>query len=80
MNPMTILMILELLDTFAVLLASLPEAKARYDAVRAKVEQMVEEDRDPTPEELDELEAEAGVLSARLKAARDRARGVAPGG
>jgi len=68
-GPGAILVLLKLLDVLAVLLASYPGAKDRFDRLSAKVRTMVEEGRDPTDEEWDELNAETRELSDRLQAA-----------
>ncbi len=43
-------------------------AKARYDVLKAKIEAMVQEGRDPTPEEFDELMAESTSLHEQIQA------------
>lgn len=74
MNPMWALLALDLLDTLATLLKRGSEAREEVETVRAKVRQMILEDRDPTPEELRELALKSRLLTIRLLAARDSAR------
>lgn len=75
MNPMWALVALDLLDTLAVLLERGSEAAAEIEVTRAKVQQMVAEERDPTPEELGVLALRSRLLTIRLRRARDKARG-----
>lgn len=66
MNPGTIELILKLID-FAVLAAKLaPAVQAQYAETRAKVDAMVAEGRDPTPEELAELTNGIDELRGKL--------------
>ena len=74
MNPMWALLALDLLDTIVTLMKRGKESAAEIEIVRAKVRQMIVEDRDPEPEELRVLALKSRLLSIRLKAARDSAR------
>lgn len=67
-----LLLVLELLGVLSTLLAQIPDAKDRYDQIRAKIKQFIDEDRDPTDEEFLALIEEANGLSARLRAANQR--------
>ena len=60
-------LILRLLDLIALGASLAPEIMARYRDVSAKVRAMVEEDRDPTPEEWGELDAETEDLYRRIQ-------------
>ncbi len=67
MSPKTSLLILRLLDLIALGASLAPEIMARYRDISAKVRTMVEEDRDPTPEEWGELDAETEDLFRRIQ-------------
>ena len=66
MTPNTILMVLKLIDLVAMGAQMIPEVKARVDRYSAKIKQMVEEGRDPTPEEWAVLDGETDALMARI--------------
>lgn len=70
MNPATALLILRMVDLLAAGLQFTGESRARYDRLSAKVKTMIEEGRDPTEQEFDELFAESDALTERLRAAR----------
>lgn len=62
------LLILRLLDIVAVGMKIGPEAKAKYDVLKAKVEDMVKSGREPTATEFDELMAESTSLHGQIQA------------
>jgi len=80
MNPMWALVALDLLDTLVVLMERGDAAKAEIEATRAQVQEMVAEEREPTPDELRALALKSRLLSIRLKAAREKAARLRPGG
>ena len=63
---MQLLLILKLIDTLAMGVEMAIDVRARYDAVSAKVRKMVEEDRDPTPEEWALIDQETNVLMEQI--------------
>lgn len=67
MSAATMLTVLKLVDLVATAAVMLPEIRARYDALSALVKTMVEEGRDPTPEEWAALNAETDDLMAQLR-------------
>lgn len=69
MSPAAILAILQVLETFAYLLQSVPEARSAYEGVLADVERFVAEDRDPTPAELGTMVLRVKGFSARIQKA-----------
>lgn len=50
--------VLKLLDIVVAASTTLPEVLGKYQAVRSKIDQMVAEGRDPTPEEWADLDAD----------------------
>lgn len=67
MNPSTMLAVLKIVDLVATAAVMLPEVRARYDALSAMVKLMVEEGRDPTPEEWAALNDETDSLMEQLR-------------
>lgn len=67
MNPSTMLAVLKIVDLVATAAVMLPEIRARYDTLSSMVKTMVEEGRDPTPEEWAALNAETDDLMAQLR-------------
>lgn len=67
MNPRTAQLILRLLDMIALGASLAPEIMARYRDTSAKVRTMVEEGRDPSPEEWAELDAETEDLFRQIQ-------------
>ncbi len=67
MNPRTAQLILRLLDMIALGASLAPEIMARYRDTSAKVRTMVEEGRDPSPEEWAELDAETEDLFRKIQ-------------
>jgi hypothetical protein len=66
MSPSSALLIIRLIDLLALGMTVAPEIMARYSALRDKVRQMVEEGRDPTPEEWAAMDAETSDLLGKL--------------
>lgn len=66
MTATTALMVIRLLDILALGMQHAPAIMSRYSALRDKVKSMVEEGRDPTPEERAELDAETDEIMAQL--------------
>lgn len=69
MSPQTSLLILRLIDLIALGATLAPEITERYRDIAARVRVMVEEDRDPTQDEWDELEAETDDLFRQIQEA-----------
>ncbi len=67
MNPQTLLLVLRLIDLAATGLALVPEIRARYDQSSARLRAIIEEGREPTPAEFDELLAESDDLTRQLR-------------
>lgn len=67
MNPSTMLAVLKIVDLVATAAVMLPEIRARYDALSGMVKTMVEEGRDPTPEEWAALNDETDDLMNQLR-------------
>ncbi len=67
MNPRTAQLILRLLDMIALGASLAPEIMARYRDTSAKVRTMVEEGRDPTPDEWADLDAETDDLFRQIQ-------------
>lgn len=67
MSPAAILAILQVVETLAVLLESIPGAKEEFDTVLADVRKFVSEGRDPTPEELGRIVTKSKRLSSRIQ-------------
>jgi hypothetical protein len=65
------MLILKLVDLIAAGLLLIGEDKERYERLSKSIRKMVEEGREPTPEEEAELAAESEALTARILAARD---------
>jgi len=63
MNSAAILIVLKLIDILTFAWKVAPEVKEEYRKVRDKVEQMVREQRDPTPKEWEQLNAETERLT-----------------
>lgn len=55
MNPKTIDMVLKLIDLLALGISITPSIKSSYDEQKSKIQIMVDENRDPTQEEWEEL-------------------------
>ena len=71
MNPAIVMLVLKLIDLIAAGLLLIGEDKERYERLSESIRKMVEEGRDPTPEEEAKLAAESEALTARILAARD---------
>jgi hypothetical protein len=69
MNPTVIGYALQLLTQVVPLIAQSVNAKAAYEHGTAKLQQMVAENRDPTPAEWDEANAKTEELRKLLHAA-----------
>lgn len=69
MTPATALLVIRVLDLLAFALLKGPEVKARYDRAVAKIRELIEEGREPTPEEFAEVVAESDAATERLRAA-----------
>ncbi len=67
MGPETILLIIKLIDLVATGLALIPEVRARYEEGSAKLRAILEEGREPTPEEFLELLAESDQLTQAIR-------------
>ncbi len=68
MTASQLMMLVRIMDLLAFMLTKYPEIKAQYHVLTGKLQLMVKEDRDPTPEEWAELEATTDSLHARLQA------------
>ena len=66
MAPSTALLVLRLVDLLAMGVQLAPEIRARFDDASARVKRMVEEGRDPTPEEWAEIDAETDASIAAI--------------
>lgn len=69
MNIATVQLILKLLDILSVGLVSIPSANARYKLLRNKLQVFIDEGRDPTPGEFDDLMAETTSVHERIQGA-----------
>ncbi len=67
MSPATILMLIKLLDLVVAGIALIPEIRARYEKNSAKLRAMIEEGREPTAEEFNELLAESDQLTQAMR-------------
>lgn len=74
MNPATALLILRVLDMLVAGLELAPALKRRASGATARIKVMIEEDRDPTPEEWDELLVETDNLTDSIRAAVEAKR------
>lgn len=71
MNPQTALLLMKVLGLVIAGVKMSREVRERYERYSAKVQQMIEEDRGPTEEEMAELLSESDDLTARIEAARE---------
>ncbi len=79
MNPKTLELVLSLLEAAGTMAAMLPTIGAKWRANRDKVQVMIDEDRDPTPEEHAEIARELHALRGAMDAALESAEAaVAP--
>ena len=63
MSPTTAALILKLIDLLALGVAMAPQIRAKYIETKAKIDQMVAEGRDPTPDEHAEVDAAIASLT-----------------
>jgi len=66
-NAAVMLLVLKLIDIVALGLRIGPAAKERYDALKAEIETMVREGRDPTEEEYATMMAETESLHKAIQ-------------
>jgi len=66
MSPQQIELLFKVLDILALGLKLAPELKASYDQSKSKLEQIIKEGRDPSPEEWNELNSRIDALQAAL--------------
>ena len=66
MSPEQIKLLFKIFDIFALALKLAPELKESYDKSKAKLEQIISEGRDPTPEEWDEINSNIDALRSQL--------------
>lgn len=66
MNPTTLMMALQLLQSLPALIAAGDEVKGLIEDQTAKLKDMADTGRDPTPQEWDELNAQIDNLRASL--------------
>ena len=78
MSPQQVELLLELVKTAGPIVAMLPALGARWLKNRDEVQGMIDEGRDPTPEEFQRLTRERADLMDSLAGAIERATGDAP--
>lgn len=66
MNPTTMMMALQLLQSLPALIAAGAEVKGLIEDQTAKLKDMADTGRDPTPQEWDELNAQIDKLRTSL--------------
>ena len=66
MNPTTMMMALQLLQSLPALIAAGDEVKGLIEDQTAKLKDMADTGRDPTPQEWDELNAQIDKLRTSL--------------
>lgn len=71
MSRETALLLVKVLEIVAAGVALAPTLRRRVDRYTGRVRLMIEEGRDPTPEEWRELLAESDDVSKRIRAARE---------
>jgi len=74
MSPATVALILKAMDLVAMGVTMVPEMKARYDEVTAKLKEMANEGRDPTDAEWKELNDKLDSALGSLKDRADEAK------
>lgn len=66
MSPEQIKLLFKVLDIIALGAQLAPQLKAQYDKSKAKLEQIVSENRDPTQAEWDEINSDIDALRDEL--------------
>lgn len=62
MNPLTLELVLKLVDLLVIAIKVAPNVYAQYQETRHKISLMIQEGRDPTPAEWEQLNAEIDKL------------------
>ena len=74
MGPATATLALRVIDLLIAGAVLLPQIKGRAQRARDRIQVMIDENRDPTQEEWDEILGESDSLSAEIRAAVEAKR------